>query len=92
VVELLKYDHLLMPVRSVEKIVEMFGEAADDALQMKRHPRVVLRREKRRAQTAFGNGAQAATPSASTKAASASTTDTTPAKTSTRSRSRSQEK
>lgn len=92
VVELLKYDHLLLPVRSVEKIVDMFGEAADDALQMKRHPRVVLRRQKRRAQAAFGNGAQAAKPSASAKAGSASATDTTTAKGSTRSRSRGQEK
>ena len=91
VVEMLKYDHLLLPVRAVEKIVEMFGEAADDALQMKRHPRVVLRREKRRAQAAFGNSAQAAKPAA-TKAASSGETDTTTAKRSTRSRSRSQEK
>lgn len=92
VVELLKYDHVLLPVRSVEKIVEMFGEAADDALQMKRHPRVVLRREKRRAQAAFGNDTQAATPKTPAKAKSASATDTTTAKTSTRSRSRDQEK
>lgn len=92
VVELLKYDHLLLPVGAVEKIVEMFGEAADDALQMKRHPRVVLRRQKRRAQAAFGDGTQAATPKASAKAGSASATDTTTAKTSTRSRSRGQEK
>lgn len=52
VVEILKYDHLLMPVASVEKIVAMFGEAADDALQMKRHPAVVYRRQKARAQLA----------------------------------------
>ena len=49
VVEILKYDHLLMPVATVEKIVTMFGQEADDALQMKRHPRVVLRRQARRA-------------------------------------------
>jgi large subunit ribosomal protein L4 len=44
VVELLKYDHLLMPVATMDKIVERFGEVADHALQMKRHPRVVLRK------------------------------------------------
>lgn len=48
VVELLKYDHLLMPIATVNKIVQMFGEAADDALQMKRHPQVVFRKRKRR--------------------------------------------
>lgn len=50
VVELLKYDHLLMPVATLNKIVERFGEQADDALQMKRHPRVVLRKYSRRHQ------------------------------------------
>ncbi|HEU5438829.1 MAG TPA: 50S ribosomal protein L4 [Ktedonobacterales bacterium] len=48
VVELLKYDHLLMPIATVNKIVQMFGEEADDALQMKRHPQVVFRKRKRR--------------------------------------------
>lgn len=50
VVELLKYDHLLMPIATLNKIVERFGEVADDALQMKRHPRVVLRKYARRHQ------------------------------------------
>lgn len=50
VVELLKYDHLLMPVAALNKIVERFGELADDALQLKRHPRVVLRKYARRHQ------------------------------------------
>ena len=45
VVEILKYDHLLMPVATVDRLVELFGEAADDALQMKRHPLVVARRQ-----------------------------------------------
>jgi large subunit ribosomal protein L4 len=54
VVEILKFDHLLLPLASVEKIVAMFGEEADDALQMKRHPRVVLRKRARRAQVAVG--------------------------------------
>ena len=49
IVELLKYEHLLMPVATVEKIVEMFGREADDALQAKRHPRVVMRRQAWRA-------------------------------------------
>src|SRR5579863_2983179 len=52
VVELLKYDRLLMPVATVERIVEMFGQDADDALQMKRHPKVVVRRQVRRAEQA----------------------------------------
>jgi large subunit ribosomal protein L4 len=52
VVEILKYDHLLMPVQTVERLVEMFGEAADDALEMKRHPLVVARRQARRAAAA----------------------------------------
>ena len=52
VVELLKYDHLLMPVASVERLVNAFGEAADDAIQAKRHPNVVARRQARRAAAA----------------------------------------
>jgi large subunit ribosomal protein L4 len=52
VVEILKYDHLLMPVASVDRIVETFGQDADDALQMRRHPRVVARRQARRAAAA----------------------------------------
>ena len=64
VVELLKYDHLLMPVTTVEKIVEMFGREADDALQAKRHPRVVLRRKAHEAAKA----AQAGQPAKKTPA------------------------
>src|SRR5262249_40240930 len=52
VVELLKYDHLLLPLRTVERIVAMFGEEADDQLQLKRHPRVVYRKRARRAAAA----------------------------------------
>ncbi|MGH2487537.1 MAG: 50S ribosomal protein L4, partial [Ktedonobacterales bacterium] len=74
VVEILKYDHLLMPVATIEKIVTMFGQEADDALQMKRHPRVVLRRRARRA-------AGAASAEAS---ATAATAPTTPAKATTK--------
>jgi large subunit ribosomal protein L4 len=51
VVEILKYDNLLLPMATVDRIVAMFGRDADDALQMKRHPRVVLRRKAREAAT-----------------------------------------
>jgi large subunit ribosomal protein L4 len=71
VVEILKYDHLLMPVQTVERLVEMFGEAADDALEMKRHPLVVARRQARRAAAA----ASAAKPSAKTPARKSRTPD-----------------
>jgi hypothetical protein len=63
VVEILKYDHLLMPVQTVERLVEMFGEAADDALQMKRHPLVVARRQARRAAAESAAATAAAKPS-----------------------------
>lgn len=52
VVELLKYDVVLMPVATVERIVEKFGAEADDALAAKRHPRVAERRKARREQEA----------------------------------------
>ena len=80
VVELLKYDHLLLPIASVEKIVAMFGEAADDALQMKRHPRVVYRRQIRRAQAAFA-GHRAAAAAARPEAPAAVAEPTSPATT-----------
>ncbi len=57
VVELLTYDHLLLPMGAVERIVAMFGRDADDALQMKRHPRVVLRRKAREAAAAATSSA-----------------------------------
>jgi large subunit ribosomal protein L4 len=60
VVEILKYDHLLMPMQTVERLVEMFGEAADDTLQMKRHPLVVARRQARRAAAQSAAAAAAA--------------------------------
>jgi large subunit ribosomal protein L4 len=44
VVELLKYDVLLLPMQTVDSIVDRFGQAADDKIQAKRHPRVVERR------------------------------------------------
>jgi hypothetical protein len=70
VVELLKYDHVLMPVATVDRIVEMFGEAADDRLQMKRHPRVVLRKQARRERAAAA-AAGTATPATTTSGATA---------------------
>jgi large subunit ribosomal protein L4 len=45
VYSLMKHDHVIMPVAAAEKIVQLFGREADDSLQMKRHPRVVLRRQ-----------------------------------------------
>src|SRR5690348_449508 len=45
VYSLMKHDHVIMPVAAAEKIVQMFGRESDNALQMKRHPRVVLRRQ-----------------------------------------------
>lgn len=45
VYSLMKHDHVIMPVAAAEKITELFGREADDALQMKRHSRVVLRRQ-----------------------------------------------
>jgi large subunit ribosomal protein L4 len=91
VVELLKYDHLLLTMAAAQRLVEMFGREADDALQMKRHPRVVLRRRARlAAQEAAAAARAAAAPKAprasrAPKAGSASESGTT------RRRSRSQE-
>ncbi len=48
VIELLKYDAVLAPLATVERIVEMFGAEADDALVAKRHPRAAARRKARR--------------------------------------------
>jgi large subunit ribosomal protein L4 len=44
VVELLTYDHVLMPLATVQRIVERFGRDADDALDAKRHPGLLERR------------------------------------------------
>jgi large subunit ribosomal protein L4 len=44
VVELLKYEYLLMPVATVQRIVERFGRDADDAIDGKRHPALLARR------------------------------------------------
>jgi large subunit ribosomal protein L4 len=47
VIELLKYDQVLMPVETARLLVKKFGRDADDRLQMKRHPNVVLRSKAR---------------------------------------------
>ena len=52
VIELLKYDHLLMTLETARILVKKFGRDADDRLQMKRHPNVVLRRRARAAHEA----------------------------------------
>ena len=52
VVELLKYDVVLLPTASVDAPVERFGAEADDALAAKRHPRVAERRKARREKAA----------------------------------------
>jgi large subunit ribosomal protein L4 len=52
VVELLKYDHLLLPLASVERIVAVFGRDADDALDGRRHPGLLARRIRDRAANA----------------------------------------
>jgi large subunit ribosomal protein L4 len=61
VIELLKYDHLLMPVETARRLVKRFGRDADDRLQLKRHPNVVLRRKAReaRADAKAGTSAKA---------------------------------
>jgi large subunit ribosomal protein L4 len=62
VVELLKYEYLLMPVGSVQHIVEVFGRDADDALDGKRHPALLARRLADRAASRAAN--EPATPPA----------------------------
>lgn len=78
VVEVLKYDHLLLPTASVEKLVERFGQEADDTIQARRHPNVVLRRQKHRAAASFG-GATGGAATAKTSAATSPSATTTPA-------------
>jgi hypothetical protein len=90
----------MMPPATVERIVEMFGQEADDRIQLKRHPRVVWRRQQRRGGVAASTTPEAsatpatpATPAPSAAAEPAEPTtksDTKPS--TTRRRSRSQEK
>jgi hypothetical protein len=42
---MLKYDHLLLPIASMQRIVARFGRDADDRLDAKRHPRLLERRK-----------------------------------------------
>jgi large subunit ribosomal protein L4 len=73
VVELLKYDHLLMTLETARILVKKFGRDADDRLQMKRHPNVVLRRRARAAHEAAKAGATAK-PARTTRTAKAAAT------------------
>jgi large subunit ribosomal protein L4 len=70
VVELLKFDHLLLPMASARKLAARFGEAADDAIQMRRHPNVVLRKRARR-ERAAGTGAASTAPASGAPASGA---------------------
>jgi large subunit ribosomal protein L4 len=73
VVELLKYDQVLMLVETARRLVEKFGRDADDRLQMKRHPNVVLRKRARAARAAAKREATAsAAPATATKKAATS--------------------
>ncbi len=77
VVELLKHEHLIMPVASVDRIVEMFGEEADDRLALKRHPGPIFRKRARLAAKATESSAPAST---TPRAAKATPAKATPAK------------
>jgi large subunit ribosomal protein L4 len=81
VVELLKYDHVLMLVESVRRLVEKFGRDADDRLQLKRHPNVVLRRRARAASAAAKREAAGATAAPARTARAAKTPKAAAAKT-----------
>lgn len=77
VIELLKYDHLLMTLETARILVKKFGRDADDRLQMKRHPNVVLRRRARAAHEAAklaapGKTTATAKPARTAKAAATS--------------------
>jgi hypothetical protein len=77
VIELLKYDHLLMTLETARILVKKFGRDADDRLQMKRHPNVVLRRRARAAHeaaklAASGKATATAKPARTAKAAATS--------------------
>ena len=55
VVEVLKYDHLILPMASVQRIVHRFGRDADDSLDAKRHPGLLERRKAGRLAGAAGS-------------------------------------
>lgn len=80
VVELLKHEHLVMPVATVDRIVEMFGAEADDRIALKRHPGPIFRKRARRAAAIEAAAASRATPAkAEPKAAPAATQKATSA-------------
>lgn len=68
VAEILTYEYLLLPVAAMEWLVKMFGRDADDALDAKRHPRLVARRLASRAANAAKAGE---TPGSASKSAAA---------------------
>jgi large subunit ribosomal protein L4 len=76
VIELLKYDHLLMPLETARLLVKKFGRDADDRLQLKRHPNVVLRRRAHAAHAA----AKAAATGTTARTAKTTKAAATPAK------------
>jgi Ribosomal protein L4/L1 family len=81
VIELLKYDHLLMTLETARRLVKRFGRDADDRLQLKRHPNVVLRRRARAAREAAKAGAPVKTVEAEVKKPRATRTAKTTATT-----------
>jgi large subunit ribosomal protein L4 len=84
VVELLKHEHLVMPVATVDRIVEMFGAEADDRIALKRHPGPIFRKRARRAAAIEAAAASRATPAkAEPKATPKATPATTPKTTTT---------
>jgi large subunit ribosomal protein L4 len=52
VVEILKHEYLLLPIASMQRIVDRFGRDADDAIDGKRHPALLARRQADRAAAA----------------------------------------
>jgi large subunit ribosomal protein L4 len=67
VVEILKYEYLMMPRATMERIVQTFGREADWALDGKRHPRLLARRLANQARDELakaerGDGAPSAAP------------------------------
>ncbi len=73
VVEVLKYEYLLLPTASVEHIVATFGRDADDALDGKRHPGLLARRIADRAASRAAAGAKPASQPADKPAAKPAT-------------------
>jgi large subunit ribosomal protein L4 len=73
VVELLKHEHLVMPLATVDRIVEMFGAEADDRIALKRHPGPIFRKRARRAAAVAAAAASHAAPAKATPVTPAAT-------------------